>query len=525
MPAAADLAPIRRHTLADLLRRSAARHPHKLAIACGEVRWTYREFDTLCDRLAAGLAGLGLVRGDRVAILARNSHAFAALRFALARIGAVLVPVNFMLQADEAAYILRHAGVRLLATDSALAALAQAAASRAGVERLLWLPDEDGSPPVPGLLRFDELAACPDAPPQVALAGGDLAQIVYTSGTEALPKGAMLTHDALLWQYVSCVVDASIAGDDLLLHALPLYHCAQLDVFFGPAVYVGASNVITGKPVAEHLLALIERHRIGSFFAPPTVWIALLRSPAFDRSDLSSLRKGYYGASIMPVAVMQEILQRLPALRLWNLYGQTEIAPLATMLGPEDQLRKPGSCGRPVLNVETRVVDAQLRDVGPGEVGEIVHRSPQLLAGYLHDDERTAAAFEGGWFHSGDLATVDAEGYISVVDRKKDMIKTGGENVASREVEEAIYRLAGVSEVAVVGVPHPHWVEAVVAVVVVKAGHALDEAAVLAHCSAQLAGFKRPKRVLFADALPKNPSGKLLKRELRAAHARLFDAP
>jgi len=526
MPAAADPALIRRHTLADLLRRSAARHPHKLAIACGEVRWTYREFDALCDRLAAGLAGLGLARGDRVAILARNSHAYAALRFALARLGAVLVPVNFMLQADEAAYILRHAGVRLLATDSGLAALAQAAAAQAGgVERLLWLPDEDGSPPVPGLLGFDALAACPDAPPPVALAGSDLAQIVYTSGTESLPKGAMLSHDAVLWQYVSCVVDASIAGDDLLLHALPLYHCAQLDVFFGPAVYVGASNVITGKPVAEHLLALIERHRINSFFAPPTVWIALLRSPAFDRSDLSSLAKGYYGASIMPVAVMQEILRRLPALRLWNLYGQTEIAPLATMLGPEDQLRKPGSCGRPVLNVETRVVDEQMRDVAPGEVGEIVHRSPQLLVGYFHDDERTAAACEGGWFHSGDLATIDEEGYISVVDRKKDMIKTGGENVASREVEETIYRLAGVSEVAVVGVPHPHWVEAVVAVVVVKAGHALDEAAVLAHCAAQLAAFKRPKRVLFAQALPKNPSGKLLKRELRAAHARLFDAP
>jgi len=521
-------AAIRRQTLGDLLRRSAARHPDKLAIACGEVRWSYREFDALCDRLAAGLAGHGIVPGDRVAILARNSHAFAALRFALARLGAVLVPVNFMLKADEAAYILRHAGVRLLATDSALAALAQAAAAQSAcVERLLWLPDEDGSAALPGLLRFDELAACADAPPAPALSDSDLAQIVYTSGTEALPKGAMLTHDAVLWQYVSCVVDASIAADDLLLHALPLYHCAQLDVFFGPAVYVGASNVITGKPVAEHLLALIERHRISSFFAPPTVWIALLRSPAFDTTDLASLAKGYYGAAIMPVEVMKEILRRLPSLRLWNLYGQTEIAPLATMLGPEDQLRKPGSCGRPVLNVETRVVDDAMCDVPRDgrSVGEIVHRSPQLLSGYFHDDERSAAAFEGGWFHSGDLATIDAEGYISVVDRKKDMVKTGGENVASREVEEAIYRLAGVSEVAVIGVPHPHWVEAVVAVVVVKAAHVLDEAQVLAHCRAQLAAFKAPKRVLFADALPKNPSGKLLKRELRATHERLFASP
>ena len=182
----------------------------------------------------------------------------------------------------------------------------------------------------------------------------------------------------------------------------------------------------------------------------------------------------------MPVAVMREILQRLPKLRLWNLYGQTEIAPLATMLGPEDQLRKPGSCGRAVLNVQTRVVDDAMRDIRPGEVGEIVHRSPHVMLGYFHDDERTAAAFEGGWFHSGDLATIDDEGYITVVDRKKDMIKTGGENVASREVEEAIYRLPQVSEVAVVGISHPRWVEAVVAVIVVKAGQTLTEGQVLA---------------------------------------------
>jgi fatty-acyl-CoA synthase len=192
------------------------------------------------------------------------------------------------------------------------------------------------------------------------------------------------------------------------------------------------------------------------------------------------------------------------------------------MLVPDDQLRKPGSAGRATLNVETRVVDDRMQDVAPGVVGEIVHRSPHLMQGYFHDDERTRAAFEGGWFHSGDLGTIDDEGYISVVDRKKDMIKTGGENVASREVEEAVYRLAGVSEVAVVGVPHPHWVEAVVAVVVVKSGHALQEADVLAHCAAHMASFKAPKRVLFVEGLPKNPSGKLLKRQLRDSYSGLF---
>ncbi|TMA16086.1 MAG: acyl-CoA synthetase, partial [Deltaproteobacteria bacterium] len=253
-----------------------------------------------------------------------------------------------------------------------------------------------------------------------------------------------------------------------------------------------------------------------SFFAPPSIWIALLRSPAFDKTDLRRLAKGYYGASIMPVAVLEEIGRRLPKVRLWNFYGQTEIAPLATVLKPEDQVRKAGSAGRAVLNVETRVVDDRMEDVRPGEVGEIVHRSPQLQKGYFNDEERTDAAFAGGWFHSGDLATIDEEGYITVVDRKKDMIKSGGENVASREVEEKIYQHPAVSEVAVVGLPDPYWVEAVTAVIVVKSGNTLDEASVIQHCKARMAPFKVPKRVVFVDSLPKNPSGKLLKRELRA---------
>jgi fatty-acyl-CoA synthase len=516
---------IRRQTLSELLTRSAARSPDKLAIACGEVRWSYAEFDALATRVAAGLARLGITKGTRVAVLARNSHAFALMRFGLARLGAVLVPINFMLKAEEVAYILRHAGATMLATDSGLAALARAAAALdTKVQQFVWLPSEAPSAPEAGMIAFDHIAACTDALPEPDLAGTDLLQIVYTSGTESSPKGAMLTHDAVLWQYVSCLVDAGISSDDLGLHALPLYHCAQLDVFLGPAIYCGASNIITSAPTPDNLLPLIARHRITSFFAPPTVWISLLRSPLFDSTDLSSLRKGYYGASIMPVAVLKELAERLPKVRLWNLYGQTEIAPLATMLGPEDQLRKPGSCGRAVLNVQTRVVDDAMRDVAVGEVGEIVHRSPHVMLGYFHDDARTAAAFEGGWFHSGDLATIDDEGYITVVDRKKDMIKTGGENVASREVEETIYRLPQVSEVAVVGLPHPRWVEAVVAVIVTKPGQPLSEAEVLAHCNAQMAGFKSPKGVVFVDALPKNPSGKLLKRQLRESHAGLFGA-
>jgi fatty-acyl-CoA synthase len=321
---------ISRQTLGDLLRRTRARHPRKLAIRCGAVDWSYAEFDDLVDRLAAGLAGQGVAVGDRVAVLSRNSHAFAALRFALARIGAVLVPINFMLNAQEVHYILDHAGATLLCVDSSLADLGRQASQDTAVRALLWLPGEQPSEPPSQMLRFDEVIAGESVPPEREINGSTIAQIIYTSGTESRPKGALLTHEAVIAEYVTCLVDAEIAEGDRTLHALPLYHCAQLDVFLGPCVYVGATNVITSQPTPENLLTLIAANQITSFFAPPTVWIGLLRAPRFDATDLSTLAKGYYGASIMPVPVLQELQQRLPRVRLWNLYGQTEIAPVAT---------------------------------------------------------------------------------------------------------------------------------------------------------------------------------------------------
>jgi fatty-acyl-CoA synthase len=514
-PSPRQKAAIYQHSLSDLLRRTAGRMPHKVAIRCGETTWTYVEFDRMSTRLAAGLWSHGIRPGDRIAILSRNSHAFAAMRFALARIGAVLVPINFMLNAEEIAFILQNSGTTALAIGPDFLETGLAAARASKVANLLWLPGEKAAVQPSGLTGFEELIQTDEPVPAVEADARTLAQIVYTSGTESLPKGAMLTHEAVIWQYVSCIIEGEMAADDVVLHALPLYHCAQLDVFLGPAIYIGATNIITAEPRPDVILQLIAKHGITSFFAPPSIWIALLRSPLFDQTDLSSLRKGYYGASIMPVEVLREMQQRLPAVRLWNFYGQTEIAPLATVLKPEDQLRKAGSAGKPVLNVETRVVNPAMEDVRPGEVGEIVHRSPQLLIGYFNDLDKTAAAFEGDWFHSGDLAAVDEEGYITVVDRKKDMIKSGGENVASREVEEMIYRLPAVSEVAVIGLPDPYWIEAVTAVVVAKSGHALEADTVIAHCREHMASFKVPKRIIFAESLPKNPSGKLLKRELR----------
>ena len=514
---------IRRHTVGDLLRRTAARSPAREAIRHEETVWTYAEFDQFCNRLAHGLAGQGVRHGDRVAILSRNSHMFAAVRFAVARLGAVLVPINFALRADEVRFILRHSGAHTLCAAGDLATTAaEATRTDTAVERLVQLPPvaADCAPP---WIPVDMLVTHQIDEPRVEIAADDLAQIIYTSGTESRPKGAMLTHDAVLWQYVSCLIEGEMRASDVVLHAMPMYHCAQLDVCLGPAVYVGSSNIIVAQPKPDIVLPLIEQHRVTSFFAPPTVWIALLRSPRFETCDLTSLRKGYYGAAIMPVEVLQEMGQRLPQTRFWNLYGQTEIAPLATLLGPDEQIPKAGSAGRPVLNVETRVVNEAGDPVQPGAVGEIVHRSPQLLVGYYEDPERTAEAFKGGWFHSGDLATVDDAGYITVVDRKKDMIKTGGENVASREVEETIYGLDAVSEVAVIGVPHSYWIEAVVAVVVPRQAQSLTVDEVTTHCQTALAAFKVPKKIVFAETLPKNPSGKVLKRALRERYVSVLD--
>jgi fatty-acyl-CoA synthase len=512
----------RRHTLADLLRRSAARQGDRTAIIDGERSRTYSELDADASRIANALRDRGLGPGDRVALLSRNSLDYAQVVFGVARSGAVLVPVNFMLGAGEIAYILGHSASRALIVQDALMEVAEQAVSeaRASLRARIGLGAErDGWEPLTQLLDH------PDASePEVPIGSDDPAQVLYTSGTESLPKGAVLAHSALIAQYASCIVDGGMDGNDIELHALPLFHCAQQHCFLVPDIYLGARSVIVAGPEPGLLLEMIERHGVTKFFAPPTVWIGMLRHPDFDRHDLSSLRKGYYGAAIMPVEVLLEITERLPNVRLWNFYGQTEMAPVAVMLAPEDQIRKAGAAGRPCLNVETRVVDPDGDDVPVGEVGEIVHRGPHAILEYLGDDAKTAEAFRGGWFHSGDLGVLDDEGYLTVVDRIKDMIKTGGENVASREVEEVLYTHDGIAEVAVVGISHPVWIEAVVAIVVPKPGAQPTPAELRAHTRERLASFKVPKAFAMVDSLPKNPSGKLLKRELREQYAYLAES-
>jgi len=514
----------RQHSVGDLLRRTALRYPDKLAVVASGRRVTYAEFDAAVNRCANALAGRGLAKGDRLALLSHNSWQFAVIVFATARLGVVLVPVNFMLGAGEIAFILEHSGAAGFVAEGSLAARADEAISAAGLRGGVrgWI-SLDGAAPHGD---WEDVDAWIDGPgdataPEVHVADDDPLRLMYTSGTESRPKGVLLSSKSLISQYVSCIVDGGMEVADVEVHGLPMYHCAQLDCFFSVDVYLGATSVILPSPDPVTVLATIEAERATKLFCPPTVWISLLRHPDFDTRDLSSLRKGYYGASAMPVEVLRELSRRLPDVRFWNFYGQTEMSPLATILGPDEQLPHAGSAGRPALNVETRVVDEHDVEVPAGTVGEIVHRSPHAALGYYDDDEKTAAAFAGGWFHSGDLGVIDENGYLAVVDRKKDMIKTGGENVASREVEEALYLLDGVAEVAVFGIAHPHWIEAVTAVVVCKPGAEVTKEKVDAHARSVLAGFKRPKYVVFANALPKNPSGKILKKELRVSHAGL----
>lgn len=509
----------RSHTLGDIARRSARRQPDKTAIIDGDVVLTFAEFDRLVDRAAAALQDNGFNPGDRVALLARNCWQYAVLAFATARAAVVLVPVNFMLTAEEVAYILGHSKADGFIVEAELAGVAEDAMRIYGAVRARAAIVRPGQSVPAGWDDFAHWLSTTTPAPNPRIEDDQLLRLMYTSGTESRPKGAMHTSRSLMWQYVSTIVAGSMAGDDVEIHSLPLYHCAQLDNFLATDIYLGATSIILPGPDPETVLRTIARYGVTNYFAPPTVWISLLRCPVFDEVDLSSLRKGYYGASAMPIEILAEIRDRLPNLRLWNFYGQTELAPLASALGPDEQDAHAGSAGRPVVNVETTILDEDDAPVAPGVVGEIAHRSPHLMLGYLDDPAKTAEAFRGGWFHSGDLGYYDEHGLLHVVDRKKDMIKTGGENVASREVEEVIYRHNGVQEVAVFGLPHPTWVETVVAAVVSREGADLTEDDLITHCRQHLAGFKTPKHVFFVDALPKNPSGKLLKRQLRERFA------
>lgn len=488
-------------TVDGVLRRSARRTPARVAVEYGDRSWTYEELDEAVSRAASVLLAEGLSPGDRVGAFGRNSDAYLIAFLACARAGLVHVPVNQHLTGEDLAYIVRQSGSALVLADPDLADRLP------GGVRTLPLRDADDA-----LSARLESAPVYDGPEPRS---EDLVQLLYTSGTTALPKGAMMTHRALVHEYLSAITALDLSAGDRPVHALPLYHSAQMHVFLLPYLAAGATNIILDAPDGDRILDLIEEGRADSLFAPPTVWIGLSNRPDFTTRDLGGLRKAYYGASIMPVPVLERLRERLPKLAFYNCFGQSEIGPLATVLAPDEHKGRMDSCGRPVLFVDARVVDEDGKEVPDGTPGEVVYQSPQLCEGYWDKPEETADAFRDGWFHSGDLAVRDAHGYFTIVDRVKDVINSGGVLVASRQVEDALYTHDAVAEVAVIGLPDERWIEAVTAVVVPRAGEEVEEAELIAHAREKLAHFKAPKRVLFVDELPRNASGKILKRELR----------
>jgi fatty-acyl-CoA synthase len=495
-------------TVDGVLHRSARRHPDRTALRFEDRTWSYAELDDAVTRAAGLLLGLGLGRGSRVAAYGKNSDAYLLGYLGCARAGLVHVPVNFALTGGELAYLVTDSGADAVLYDPAL----ETALTGADLDVAHRVPLRDAA----GSL-LERVAAGPVPEVDVEVADTELVQLLYTSGTTSRPKGAMMTHRALVHEYVSCVLALDLAAEDEPLHPMPLYHSAGMHVFLMPYLMVGATNHLIETPDIGEILRLVEERELGSMFLAPTVWVPLSQHAELASRDLSSLRKAFYGASVMPGPVLRRLQDALPGLGFYNCFGQSEIGPLATVLRPEEHADRPESCGRAVTFVELEVVDERGRPVPPGEAGEVVYRSPQLCLGYWGNDEATAEAFAGGWFHSGDLVRVDEKGYLTVVDRIKDVINTGGVLVASREVEDVLYTHPAVAEVAVVGTPDDRWIEAVTAYVVAKADVTAEE--LVQHAKLSLAGFKVPKNVHLVDELPRNQSGKLLKRVLRDGRA------
>ncbi|WP_028315607.1 acyl-CoA synthetase [Desulfatibacillum aliphaticivorans] len=516
---------VNRLVIADMIRRSAYHYPDKAAVVFGDKTLTYAQLEEAANRTANALADLGVKKYDRVAILAHNTIHHVLTWLGCCKIGAVYLAINYLLKGKDVTYCIDHSESKVFIVEDALYPLVEDVLDdMKTVDTFIWSDDFAGQgPPSDRFKDFESwYSAYPATEPDVILRIEDPCQMTYTSGTESLPKGVIISNQALIAQYMGAIIDGRYDTNDINVNALPIYHCAARDVFMNPVFWVGGTNVLMAPDLGE-VLATIDKYRATMFFAPPTVWIGLLRHPDFDKYDLSCLTKCYYGASIMPVEVLKEILERFPDAGVYNYYGQTELAPYHTVLKAEDALGKLGSAGMAGLNMESRLEDEFGETITElGAPGEICGKGPHAMIMYFKEPEKTEDAMKGGWFHSGDIGVLDEDRYISVVDRKKDMIKTGGENVSTREVEEVVYLDKRVEEVAVIGVEHAKWVEAVTAVVVPRAGETIAEDEIMDLCKEHLAPFKTPKRVIIVDALPKTPTGKILKRDMRQQYKDIF---
>ncbi len=511
----------RRFVLPEMLSRNARLRPDHTALIFEGASRSYAELDERSDRLAAALAARGVQPGDKVALLLYNGLEVVEAWFGCQKIGACPVPVNFRLVQEEVDYVLGNADAVGVIADERLAATAASARDRNGDLRFHLavggvVPD--------GAEEYEAVLAAADrTPPAVELSEQDLAFLMYTSGTTGRPKGAMLSQLNLVANTLNWTHEMEAGRDDVWLSGLPLFHIGGINGVL-PFLYVGGTVVITPSTGFDALESLrqLERYEATLCYFVPTQWAEICALPEIAEVDTSRLRKALWGASMAPPSVLESLVRTFPSVEIVNAFGQTEMSSNTCFLKGDDAVRKMGSVGKPAINVEVRVVDPEGHDVAVGEVGEIVYRGATVMQGYYRNEAATAEAFAGGWFHSGDLVRVDDEGFITVVDRMKDMIISGGENVYPAEVERAVLEHPAVAEVAVVGVPHPRWVETPMAVVVPAEGAEVDEQQLIGFCRERLAGYKKPGAVVVVDALPRNAAGKVLKRSLRDAHGDRF---
>jgi len=488
----------------------AARTPNKLALICKGERVTYAALDGRARQLAAGLRTLGVRPGDRVAVLMLNCVEVLEVLLACTHLGAIFVPINFRLSQDEIAFILDDATPELLIFHQAFAPVVEPLRGRTRVPA--WA-QADGAP-APGALPYAALRGDAASFHPEAVSSGAPALMMYTSGTTGRPKGALLSHANLLWNNIQMLLACPARDDDLNYNAAPFFHIGGLNVLTGPLLYRGGATIIDDKFDPVRALETIAREKATCAFMVPAMWAALSQVPTFDQYDLSSLRYTICGGAPCPLPVLEFYAARGIAFR--EGFGLTETAPIVCLLSAEDGIRKTGSVGHPAPHVAVRIVDDGDRDVPEGEPGELLVRAPNLMIGYWNRPEETAVALRGGWFHTGDLARRDAEGFLYIVDRKKDMVITGGENVSPIEVEQVLFRHPDIADVAVVGVPDARWGEALIAVVVLRPGAPAPTADDLrAFCEGKLAHYKIPRGVRALDALPRNATGKVLKHELR----------
>ena len=521
---------IQRINVGDSLTRSAAARPAQLAVVDGPRRWTYAEFNGWVNRLARGLAGGGYRRGDALGLASANSAEFLAVYYACAKLGLVCVPINLGWRPDEVAYVLDHSGARGLVAESQLVPYVRDAVVKvAAIADVFVAPGTgapyDAEPADRSWSTVDDLAAGSGsaAEPGSFVDDRDALSYLYTSGTTSFPKGVVGTHVAIYLESMSSALDSGWNSGDRFAAMMPMFHTAQLNAFCTPAVMVGATiHVLRGFDPGV-VLDLIEQEQITQVFGLPMMFRAMLDHPSFGGRDTSSLRRAVYAMAPMPDQLIRRCLDGFGC-DFALLFGQTEMSPVTTLFRPEHQLSHIGAVGTPITGVQVAIMGPDGELLPPGEQGEIVYRGPSTMSGYLHNAEATAAAFAHGWFHSGDVGRFGEDGVLWFADRYKDVIKTAGENVASIEVEKAVYAAEPrVSEAVVVGLPHERWTEAITAVVVPRPGETIDPAGLLQALRAELDGYKVPKSVIVVDELPKTSTGKIQKNVVRDQHAAHYE--